>query len=143
MSAQARIDVAYADTNLFVALFADANHPMHDRALNLFRRVAEGSLRLIVTPVVVAELVYVVGPVLGWRRTTVATRIAALLGADGLDVQEAPALHRALELYGSASRLDFVDAYLAGCALTAGPAAVASLDRDFDRVAGVHRLSST
>lgn len=141
MTSTRRTDVAYADTNVFVALFADADHPLHERALDLFRLVAEGSLRLIVTPAVVAELAYVTERVLGWRRPTIAARLDRLLDADGLDVWELLALKRALELYGTVRRLDFVDAYLAGSALTVGPATVASLDRDFDRVPGVRRLS--
>lgn len=143
MSAAQPADVAWADTNLFIALFADASHALHERALNLFRRVSEGSLRLIVTPMVIAEVVYVAESLFEWRRATVATQIAQLLTADGLDVREAPVLVRALELYGASRKLDFVDAYLAGCALIDGPQAIASLDRDFDRVAGIRRLSST
>lgn len=138
----ARPDLAWADTNLFVALFADDTHPLHGRALDLFRRVADGSLRLIVTPVVVAELVYVVEAILLWGRSTVAHRLGELVTAEGLEVRESAVVARALELYGEARRLDFVDAYLACLALSDGPNSVASLDRDFDRIAGVRRLSS-
>jgi predicted nucleic acid-binding protein len=137
----ARPDRAWADTNLFVALFADDAHPLHGRALDLFRRVADGSLRLIVTPVVVAELVYVVEAVFGWRRAMVAHRLGELVTAEGLDVHEGAVISRALELYGGSRRLDFVDAYLATLALTGEPHSIASLDRDFDRIAGVRRLS--
>lgn len=140
MKARVTTEIAWADTNLFVALFADVAHPMHAPALNLFRRVAEGSLRLIVTPIVVAELVYVAEGVLGWTRRTAAERLAELLVADGLEVREQVALLRALELYGSHGRLDYADAYLAGSALASGPPVVASLDRDLDRVRGIRRL---
>lgn len=141
MNAAAGPDVAWADTNLFVALFADRAHPLHDRAVQLFQRVTDGALRLIVTPVVVAELVYVAERLFEWRRSTTANRVGQLLRADGLEVREAEALGRALELYGGQRRLDFADAYLAGSALAVGPASVASLDRDFDRVTGVRRVS--
>lgn len=141
MSAGAQPGSAWADTNLFVSLFADASHPLHEQSLSLFRRVADGSLRLVVTPVVVAEMVYVLESVLGWRRATVAARLAGLLMAEGLDVREADSLSRALELYRTRSRLDFVDAYLAACALVVGPPRIASLDRDFDRLEDVHRVS--
>lgn len=138
----ARPDVAWADTNLFVSLFAESTHPLHQQALDIFRRVADGSLRLIVAPTVVAELVYVVESLFAWQRRTVASRLGALIAAEGLDVREAAALAHALDLYGRIRRLDFVDAYLAGCALATGPAVVASLDRDFDRVPGLRRVSS-
>lgn len=138
----ARPDLAWADTNLFVALFADDSHPLHGRALDVFRRVADGSLRLIVTPVVVAELVYVAEAVFRWRRSTVAHRLGELVTAEGLEVREAAVVSRALELYGASRRLDFVDAYLAALALTGEPRTVASLDRDFDNIQGVRRVSS-
>lgn len=138
----ARPDLAWADTNLFVALFAHDSHPLHGRALDLFRRVANGSLRLIVTPVVIAELVDVAEAVFRWRRATVAQRLGELVTAEGLEVRDAAVVSRALEMYGGSRRLDFVDAYLGALALTEGPSRVASLDRDFDHIQGVRRLSS-
>lgn len=134
--------IAYADSNLFVSLFADATHPLHEQAVNLFRRVAEGRLVLIVTSVVVAELFYVASAALGWSRAATARHIAGLLEADGLVVPEADVLSRACELFAGDSHLDFADAYLAALGLQVGPSAVASFDRDFDRVAGVSRISS-
>jgi predicted nucleic acid-binding protein len=132
--------IAYADTNVFVSLFADARHPLHEAALALFRRVAEGRLRLIVTSVIVAELFYVADTILGWKRTITADRIAGLLEADGLVVPEGAVLARACALYGANSRLDFADAYLAANGLEVGPPTVASFDADLDRVPGIHRL---
>lgn len=133
---------AYADTNIFVALLAGPAHPLHEGALGLFRRVAEGRLRLIVTPVVVAELVYAGKSVLGWTRPMIASRLAALLRADGLTVREPAAIVAALDLYGRRRRLDFPDAYLAGISLSDGPPAVASLDRDFDAIDGLQRVAA-
>ena len=135
-------DLAYADTNLFVALLAGPTHPLHDPALRVFRRVAEGTLGLIVTPVVVAELVYVTRDVVGWSRTVTAARLSSLLDADGLILTEAAVTRRALTLYGERPRLDLADAYLAAAALEVGPAAVASFDTDLDTVDGVRRISA-
>lgn len=135
-------DLAYGDTNLFVALFAGTDHPLHDRALAVFRRVADGELALIVTPVVLADLVYVARSVLGWTRRVAAARIGSLLEADGLVLTERPTLLRALDLYGANAKLDFADAYLSGAALEVGPPAVASFDSDFDTVEGVRRISA-
>ena len=140
--AQGDRELAYADTNLFVALFGDSTHPLHERALGLFRRVAEGDLSLIVTAMVVAELVYVARSILGWSREQTATQLGSLLEADGLVVAEQAVLQRALALYREWARLDFADAYLAAAALESGPATVASFDTDFDLVAGVRRVSA-
>jgi predicted nucleic acid-binding protein len=132
--------IAYADTNVFVALFAGAEHPGHENALRVFQRVADGTLRLIVAPMVVAELVYVARSVLGWERSTVTERLTAMLEADGLAVHDLPVLHRTLALYGQFGRLDFADAYIAAAALESGLPLVASLDADFDRIAGITRI---
>lgn len=135
-----RPDFAWADTNLFVALLAGPGHPLHEPALGIFRRVADGELTLLVTPIVVAELVYVARSLLGWTRGVSARRLGALLEADGLVLTERATLLRALELYGGRSKLDFADAYLAAMALEVGPAAIASFDRDLDGVDGVRRI---
>ena len=127
---------------MFVALLAGPTHALHGPALSLFRRVAEGTLRLIVTPIVVAELVYVTRDVVGWSRTVIAERLGSLLDADGLVVMEAAVTRRALTLYGERIRLDFADAYLAAAALELGPAAVASFDADFDALTGLRRISA-
>ncbi|MEX2183946.1 MAG: type II toxin-antitoxin system VapC family toxin [Chloroflexota bacterium] len=138
----ARAEVAYADTNLFVALFVGSTHPLHDRALGIFRRVAEGSLVVIVTAIVVAELVYVSRDVIGWSRAEIADRLDGLLDADGVISTEPSVLRRALALYGNHSKLDFADAYLGAVVLEVGPAAVASFDADFDVIPTLRRVSA-
>jgi predicted nucleic acid-binding protein len=133
--------VAYADTNIFVALFAGPAHPLHEPALEVFRRVANGRLSLVVTALVVSELVYVTRSLLGWNRQRASEHLASLLDADGLVVPEREVLQSALQLYRDRSRLDFADAYLAACGLTLGPPLVASFDRDLDAVQGLRRIS--
>ncbi|HET7685719.1 MAG TPA: PIN domain-containing protein [Candidatus Limnocylindria bacterium] len=132
--------VAYADTNLFVALFATDEHPSHAAALRLFQRVAEGALRLIVTPMVLAEIAYVTTSVLRWNRANVAEKLGAMLGADGLEIREQQVLLRTLALYRDVRRLDFADAYLAALALEEGPPVIASFDADCDAVVGLKRI---
>lgn len=137
---RARTVVAYADTNLFVALFATDDHPSHAAAVQLFQRVAEGVVRLIVTALIVAELAYVTRSVLKWNRATVSERLAAILETDGLIVVDSAVLLRTLALYQQNPRLDFADAYLAACALELGPPVVASFDADFDRLTDLTRI---
>ena len=137
-----RPDLAYADTNLFVALLVGSEHPLHEQALGVFRRVADGQLGLIVTPIVVAELIYVARSLLGWTRRLTSQRLGLMLEADGLVLTEGHVVARALELFSERSRLDFADAYLAALALEIGPPAVASLDADLDIIDDVRRISA-
>lgn len=134
--------MAYADTSVFIALLVGPAHPLHEPALSIFRRVADGDLVLVVTPVVVAELAYVGRSVLGWTRGVAADRLAELLSADGLAVAEAATVQHALLLYRERSKLDFADAYLAAAALEVGPAEIASFDAGLDTVAGIRRISA-
>lgn len=133
-------EVAYGDTNTFVALLAGSSHPLHERALGLFRRVADGELALVVTAIIVAELVYVTTATMGWSRQVVGERLSAMLQADGLVLPERPTILRALSLYAAGARLDFADAYLAAAALEVGPGVVASFDSDFDAIEGIRRI---
>ena len=132
---------AYADTDVFIALLVGPGHPLHESSVSIFRRVAEGDLVMVVTPVIVAELVYVGRSLLGWTRGVAAVRLGELLSADGLAVAEAATIQRALLLYKERPKLDFADAYLAAAALEVGPPTVASFDRGLDTVEGVRRIS--
>jgi predicted nucleic acid-binding protein len=95
-----------------------------------------------VTPIVVAELVYVARSLFGWSRQVIAQRLGTLLEAEGLVLLEGPVVARALRLVGEPSRLDFAHAYLAALALEVGPPTVASFDADLDTVEGVRRISA-
>jgi predicted nucleic acid-binding protein len=134
-------DVAYGDTNIFVALFASSDHPLHDRALQLFRRVAEGDLTIIVTNVVMAELCFVTGHVLGWTRRKTVAQMTGLLDADGVVAHEPVVMRAALDLFGRHGRLDFPDAYLAARALADGPGVIATFDRALASVPNVRAIT--
>jgi predicted nucleic acid-binding protein len=113
------------------------DHALHDRALRVFRRVAEGELAIILTTVIAAELCFVALRVLGWSRRQTADRLGQLLEADGLIIPEAETLRLTLALFAANGRLAFPDAYLAARALDAGPAAIATFDRALGSVAGI------
>lgn len=136
------VAVAFADTNLFVALLVGPGHPLHETTLGIFRRVAAGELSLVIPSLIVAELVYVSSSILGWTRQVVSSRLIQLLSSDGLVVVEPAVIERALRLYGARARLDFADAYLAALALEIGPPVVASLDADLGSIDGVTRISA-
>jgi len=135
-------EVAYGDTNIFVALFASSDHALHDRALQLFRRVANGELTIIVTSVVMAELCFVAGKVLGWTRRTTVAQMTGLLDAEGVVAHEPAVMRVALDLFGRERRLDFPDAYLAARALTDGPGTIATFDRALASVSDIRAITT-
>ena len=129
---------ALLDANAAIALFEGPSDGLHDRALELFRRVSNGELEVTVTAPVLVELAWYLEQQLGWPRGRCARRLRQFLDADGI-VSGDRLLEATLDVYARHRRLDFVDAYLAACA-AAGPPAIASFDRDFDRVAGLSRV---
>lgn len=136
-----RPQTVVGDTNIFIALLSGPAHLFHEDALAIFRRVAEGHLAVVLTAVVVAELAYVAGPVLGWSRNDAASGLTRLLMADGIVVSERDTLVAAMELYAGHAKLDFADAYVAATALRADHA-VATFDRGLEAVTGLEVLST-
>lgn len=132
---------AHADTNVVIALLAGPAHPLHDEALSLFRRVADGTLELVVSPVIVAEVFYIIRRVLKFGRVDASERLRSFLAADGMKVREERVVERALEIVAARS-IDFPDAYLAALAQESEPRAIASFDRDLGGIEGVRRIAS-
>jgi predicted nucleic acid-binding protein len=131
---------AYVDANVLVAFLAGPAHPAHAAARSIMGRVGSGDLLIILTPIVVAEALWLARGVLGVDRPTAVRWMSDLLRAPGVEATEAPVLGRALDLMVRHPRLDVADAWIAARALSAGPPMVASLDRDLDAIEGIDRL---
>ena len=132
---------AWLDANALISLVAGPANSNHDRAVNVLRRVADGELEVILTVPVVFEVAWFLEHRLDWSRSRCADQLRSILGARGVILLD-PALMPTVDLFAAMQRLDFVDAYVGACALTIGPAAVVSFDRDLDRIVGVTRIGS-
>lgn len=128
------------DTNVLL------RHLLHDHpeqspaSTALLERIESGVLAGWITPMAVAEMVWVLsGSPYGLTRADIRDGISALIEVPGLRVVDNRALLRALELYASMS-IDFIDAYHGALAEETG-SKVYSFDRDFDRIPGVIRLT--
>lgn len=131
----------WLDANAAIALIEGPVHVLHGQAIEVFRRVADGQLEVIVTAPVIVELAWYLEHRLGWSRVRSATRLVQLIDSDGVIVLD-PVVAPSLELFRRYRRLDYVDAYLSACATTIGPAGVVSFDRDRDRIDGIARIGS-
>lgn len=94
---------------------------------------------LILVDLVAAEVVYVLESVYEVERAQVAELVRAILGFPTITVVDEVLLLRTLEIYEQ-YRIHFAESYLAACAELSGVGAVASFDRDVDRVASIRRL---
>lgn len=132
---------AWLDANAVISLVAGRANSNHDRAVNVFRRVADGDLEVILTVPVVFEIAWFLERRLAWSRARCADQLRSILGARGVVVLD-QVLLPAVDLFAANRRLDFADAYVGACALILGPATVVSFDRDLDRIEGVARIGS-
>jgi predicted nucleic acid-binding protein len=77
--------------------------------------------------------------VYGLDRLAVAAAVRSLIGLPAVHVLDVPLLVRALALYESL-RVHFAEAYMAAAAEISGVGAVASFDRDLDRIDTIRRI---
>ena len=128
---------ALVDANVLVRFLTGEPAEMAERANAILERGSRGELTLTLTPLVVAELVYVLHRVYGWPRALVAERLLELVATDAMQVLEAPVVEQALTWYRDVASVHFPEAYLAALALLRGHGRVASFDRDVHRLPGV------
>ena len=105
----------------------------------LATRFLAGTHELVLPDVVVAEIAYVLESNYRLPRPEVAQRLMALVALPGVTTVDSVLVVRALETYES-HRIGFADAYLVASAERSGVGAVASFDRDIDRVGTVERV---
>ena len=119
----------WIDANFILRFLTGEPQDLAERALRFIQRAERGEIILKVTPLVVAEVVWVLGSFYRYPRIQIAATLIPFLGANGLLVQELQQVVQALEQMAAAN-VDFVDAYLAEIARQS-EGTVASFDRDF------------
>jgi predicted nucleic acid-binding protein len=128
----------WVDANAVLRLLTGQPEVQAQAAAALMARADAGELRLRLCPLVVAEVVWVLGSAYHVPRTQIADVLTSFLVSGGLIVAEGMLLVAALAQMAE-QRVDFVDAYLAAKARRS-EAPVATFDGDFDRL-GVERLA--
>jgi predicted nucleic-acid-binding protein len=124
-------DTFLVDTNVLVRL-ASGDPPFQaEAAAAAMDELGQRDVRLIADAAVVAEAVYVLERSYLPGREAVGHALSQILSARGFDVQEHQEIVLALELY-AATKVDFVDAYLAARAMRDGHGVV-SFDKNFER----------
>jgi predicted nucleic-acid-binding protein len=123
------------DTNV-VLRFLLADDPVQSpRAKELFVLAESGRVRLRLTHVAVAELVWVLGSFFNFPRHEVGPRLRGLILHKGVEIDDQDVILGALDRFARINA-DFVDCYAAAIAAhRATP--VASYDRDFRKFTDV------
>ncbi len=128
------------DTNVLLRFLSGQPAEQAAAAKKLFARASDGEVVLDVPPIIVAEAYCTLHSFYGVGRKTAAEKLSLLLRQHGVKLRDADAVFSALECIQTAN-VGFADAFLASVAAEED-LAVASFDRDFDRL-GAARYEPT
>lgn len=103
---------SFVDTNLFIRYLTNDDPVKADRVEQLLDQAANGTVALVTTEMVIAEIVWVLESFYGLSPSNIAPLIRGILATPGLEVINGPQLRRALELY-EGEGIDFIDGYIA------------------------------
>jgi predicted nucleic-acid-binding protein len=102
----------FVDTNLFIRYLTNDDPAKADKVEKLLDDSAAGTVKLVTTEMVIAEVVWVLESGYSLKNTNIAPLIRGILATPGLDVINGPLVTRAVELY-EAANIDFIDGYIA------------------------------
>lgn len=121
------------DANVLLRFLTGDPEDQAHHAAELMRSAEAGDVLLVLSPLVVAEIVWVLKSFYRHSYRDIAEVLVPLLSADGLEVQEREILIRAIELARDKS-VDFTDAVLALEALRDGETVCTFDAKDFKRL---------
>lgn len=122
----------WVDANVLLRLITNDPLDLAERSTQLVQRAEQGDITLKVSPLVVAEIVWVLNSFYKYSRTQIAEVLIPLLTSEGLLLENSELVIAALEQIATVN-VDFADAYLAETARQQGESVV-SFDRDFRRL---------
>lgn len=127
------VEEVLLDTNVILrhALGDDPSH--RKQARRLFEEAGEGSLRLLVPSLVIAQVVWTLESFYKAGREYIVGLLRALLATPGVTAIEPRVVRRCVEIYG-AHNIEIVDAYLVALAEETKTPVLATFNkRDFRR----------
>ena len=129
------------DANVLLRHLTGAPPALARRAGEIMHAAEQGQFSLVVTPLTLAECVWVLETSYRKPREAIADALLILLQAPGIVAREQDAVVAALSFYRNTPHLDFADAYLAGVATRVGPARIASFDERLRLIPGISMIS--
>ncbi|MBW2369906.1 MAG: type II toxin-antitoxin system VapC family toxin [Deltaproteobacteria bacterium] len=101
----------FVDTNVFVRYLTADDAKKAKAVEKLLIRAGKGEIRLVTSPIVIAELVWVLESFYKLDRADIAELLEAILNTIGLKVDNSETVITALAIYQNDS-IDYVDAYI-------------------------------
>ncbi|MGQ9513272.1 PIN domain-containing protein [Thermodesulfitimonas sp.] len=124
---------AWLDTNVILRYLLRDNEELFATAAQVMTSAERGEVNLHLTPLIVAEVVWVLESFYGYPREQVAEVVGAFATAGGIILEERETVLQALADYASLN-VDFVDAYLAARACATGWPVCTFDKKDFARL---------
>lgn len=125
------------DANVLLRFLTGEPHDLADRARAILAEAERKRVPLVLTPLTLAEVVFVLQSVYDWERNEIAEQLLDLISAPSLTVLDHPALLQALTWYRDVQGIHLADAYVAAVATARGHGRVASFDRHMGQLPGV------
>jgi predicted nucleic acid-binding protein len=129
----------WVDANVFLRFLTGEPKPMAEQASRLMRRAERGEVLLVLTPLVIAEMVWVLKSYYRHSLEEISRVVIPLLSADGVEVEDRELLIRAIELARD-KNVDFLDAVLALQAVRHGETVCTFDETDFKRLPAAWNL---
>jgi len=130
------------DTNVLVRLITDDPVHLADRAEEVPTAAQAQQVRLVVSPVIVADVVYVLTSFYRWPRRDIGERLLELIDESFLAFLERRVVAQALSWFRDIPAVHFADAYLAALSVAGGTGHVLSFDRALRRLPGITVVES-
>lgn len=130
----------FLDTNVIVRFLLNDEKNQAKRAKDFFETVAKNKEKLVITPLVLAEVIYVLEKFGQSSKEEISKILISFLNLPIIIVEEKKILLDALLLY-SKLKIDFVDCYHLSFCQTFGIEEIVSFDKDFKKASFVKSVS--
>jgi len=128
---------AFADTNLFVRLVDRGDVEQAKAAERVFQEAENGDLLLHVTPLVIAEIVWVLTSTFKMTREDIRDFLLSIVVAPGIELEDSDLVLDALTMYSDLN-IDYADAYYIAWMRANGVHTVYTFDKKhFTRAGGL------
>jgi len=102
----------WVDANVILRFLTKDPQDLAERSARLMAKAEKGKVSLYISPLVLAEIIWVLKSFYRYSMTDIAHAIIPLVSAPGIEVDGRELIIRAIELSRD-QNVDFVDAYLA------------------------------
>lgn len=131
--------VCFLDTNVLMRYLAGDDEHKAQRALNLLIRVERGEEKLITSPLVIFETVFLLQRSYGVSRQRVRELVLPVISLRNLHLPDKNIFYRAFDIYVD-KNISFADAYITAYMFDEEITRIYSWDKDFDKIEGITRL---